>query len=297
MILVQKISSPQRNAPSAASAPRTPTSKSSQDAPDWVRGLTVGSSIERRPLNRNHDEVQSVEESPASEKGVSRKEALLNVITSDKPEGRNDHRLRNTVKRPLKRSSSAPPAKRMPASINYNTHPLPQVGQDILTSKRIRDAKVIISWLTDLNVDTEPLKDLIRLVRSENKGSESREESGSSSHSSYGYVNPIPESFPKKDISSTLCELVGVLEWKFPCAPSSLSHAAPKTIAGTVSNPKYHAQRLQNIKRAFDVLSNKNNIPLSVLTGEDAVLEGRIDVILPLFMIIRKAYGMNHSMV
>lgn len=286
MILVQR----RTPAPQTAAPPSTPSvARSSLDTPDWIRDLQSIGGAEKRPQNKDHDEVHSVQESPgpaAEQPTTSRRDALLDAVTrrgQDASEGS----LRSNLKRASQRSSSAPPAKRQPP-VAYNAHPLPKEGQDVLTSKRIRDAKIIISWLTDLNVDTEPLKDLIRIVR-ERHSQESDREGGVA----YGYVNPVPAAFPQKDITSCMCELVATLDWKYPHSPQSLSHAALGSIPGTVTHPRHQAHRLQNIKRAFEVLANNNKIPLSALTCEEAVLEGRIDIILSLLMTIRKAYSIS----
>lgn len=270
--------------------PKTPISRSSLDAPDWVREIKAEGVSEKRPLNKDHDEVQSVQDSPSSTAGdvkKSKHDALLDAITKKNTHNRGKALTQSSSKRHTPpRGNSAPPSKRLPPTVNYNTHPLPQTGQDVLTSKRIRDVKLLMSWMTDLNVDTEPLKDLIRIVRSR----EADDADGA-----YGYVNPIPGAFPKKDISTTICELVSTLDWKFPCSPASFSHAAPQSIPGTVKIAKYHAQRLQNIRRAFEVLSNNNKIPLSALTCEEAILEGRVDAVVTLLMKIRKAYSITVS--
>ena len=290
MLLVQRVR-PVESVNKSESNPRTPLKASG--SPDWVKNIKSEGIPEKRPLNMDHDEVQSVVDSPEGAVGDITKRRVDSLLDSVSQKDHDSSSITRKVsgKRTIRRSSSAPPAKRLPPSVNYNTHPLPKAGQDILSSKRIRDAKILISWLTDLNVDTEPLKDLIRIVRNQKT-----EESSSNRDSDnvVGYVNPLPVSFPKKDISSTICELVSTLDWKYPSA-GSFSHAAPGTIPGTVAVPKYHAQRLQNIRRAFDILSNNNKIPLSALSCEEAILEGRIDVVINLLMTIRKAYSITVS--
>lgn len=62
-------------------------------------------------------------------------------------------------------------------------------------------------------------------------------------------------------------------------------------LPGTTHEPKTRAQRVQNIRRVLERLERKQTIPLSMLACDEDILQGRSDVLLPLLLRIRKAFG------
>ena len=249
------------------------------DAPDWVRELMP--TEDKRPLNKSYDEIHSIASNSPSSVAILRSSSQGRANrSSGQPLSKN---LRSTSV--PKKSSKFPIAQ---LNVNYP-----------LSSRRSSEAESLISWLLDLGVKPEPLRDLISVVRPINPNQVQHAAVDNSIERPYdanndvvvGYVNPLPVKFPKRDVTSLLCDVVYILERKFPTGNSLGSHAQAKSIPGTVEIPTLPAQRLQNIKRCFEILQRNIKIPLSVLTCEEDILNGRIDAILNLFSSIRKAYS------
>lgn len=64
-------------------------------------------------------------------------------------------------------------------------------------------------------------------------------------------------------------------------------------LPGTTHEPKSRAQRVQNIRRVLERLERKQTIPLTMLTCDDDILQGRSQVLLSLLLRIRKAFGVG----
>jgi len=79
---------------------------------------------------------------------------------------------------------------------------------------------------------------------------------------------------------------------KFCRIIEAVSHGRGQ-IRGVNPNPKNIAQCLNNFRRGLEVLRQKSNMPVELLFSEDRLVEGDVDVLVPLLQSIRKAYGQH----
>jgi len=142
---------------------------------------------------------------------------------------------------------------------------------DIVEMTRLKKASDIVKWLQDISVLAKDIK-MINVSHTVAYADNRRDGKGNL------YRPSSLEILSTFYDGVTLCKLVGTLEY---CG----------TLPGTILTPKSPAQRLQNIRRALDKISQSTGkMPLSQLMCAEEVAAGKTDVILTLLTRIHKVY-------
>ena len=63
------------------------------------------------------------------------------------------------------------------------------------------------------------------------------------------------------------------------------------SIPGVAKDAKNRAQCLNNVRNAFAYLKKRRNMPIDYLYSEELIVDGLVEVIVPLLLQIRKSYG------